>query len=267
MNDSLQKEYVKHLDIEDIEFKDIVDEFCTEHDLVLIPLRKAHENTGNPLFRITASTKGIGGVIVYIKGDVVWVQNVKNKNEFSPQSLNHILTLVQKSSYQENVSYVIYTYILNIKSSFDHRMRFIKDVYSHLTSKSSYTYPEPSSTLISITSAESSEIENIEKLSGNTFRKSGENVAKNMSKSPMYFMFNHVGEMNTRIQDQNTGYSSYFGYERVIIKGDNDYYRWLQDYAKRDAFTDWVENAFGKFCTYFSGKAFIKSSQFLKVRV
>ncbi|KAG4301666.1 hypothetical protein PCK1_002151 [Pneumocystis canis] len=97
--DSLPKKYMKNLDFEEIEFKDVVDEFCTEHDLVLIPLRKAHENTGNPLFRITANTKGIGGVIVYIKGDVVWVQNVKNKNEFTPQSLNHILTLVQKSNY------------------------------------------------------------------------------------------------------------------------------------------------------------------------
>ncbi|KAG4301667.1 hypothetical protein PCANB_001881 [Pneumocystis canis] len=133
------------------------------------------------------------------------------------------------------------------KITSDHRMRSIKDVYSHLTSRDSYTYPEPSSTLVSIMSTELSEVENIEKQSKNITKKSDGNIIRNIPKSPIYFGFNPVREMNTKIQDQNIGYSSYFGYERVVIKGDNDYYRWLQDYAKRDAFTDWVESAFGKF--------------------
>ncbi|QSL65779.1 hypothetical protein MERGE_000057 [Pneumocystis wakefieldiae] len=97
-NTPIPKTYSKQLQDEDVEFKDVVEEFCLEHDLVLIPLRKAHEDTGNPLFRITASASGTGGIIVYIKGDVVWVQNVKNKNEFSPESLNYVLTLAQRSS-------------------------------------------------------------------------------------------------------------------------------------------------------------------------
>ncbi|KTW25966.1 hypothetical protein T552_03240 [Pneumocystis carinii B80] len=96
----LPKTYSKQLEDRDVEFKDVVEEFCLEHDLVLIPLRKAHEGTGNPLFRITASASGTGGIIVYIKGDVVWVQNIKNKNEFNPESLNYILTLVQRSGSQ-----------------------------------------------------------------------------------------------------------------------------------------------------------------------
>ncbi|KAG5517916.1 hypothetical protein PMAC_000371 [Pneumocystis sp. 'macacae'] len=96
----IPERYGKQLGVEDIKFKDVVEGFCVEHDLILIPLRKAHEDTGNPLFRITASASGTGGIIVYIKGDVVWVQNLKNKNEFSPQSLNHILTLAQRSSYR-----------------------------------------------------------------------------------------------------------------------------------------------------------------------
>ncbi|CCJ30908.1 unnamed protein product, partial [Pneumocystis jirovecii] len=93
----LPKEYKKQFCVEDIKFKDVVEEFCAEHDLILIPLRKADENTGNPLFRITASASGTGGIVIYIKDDVVWVQDLKNKNEFSPQSLNHILTLAQRS--------------------------------------------------------------------------------------------------------------------------------------------------------------------------
>ncbi|KAG5517917.1 hypothetical protein PMAC_000372 [Pneumocystis sp. 'macacae'] len=117
-------------------------------------------------------------------------------------------------------------------------MRAIKNAYTYLTSKDSYIYPEPSSMLISMMSTELSALKNLEKQTKN-IQGSDENIPKNRSKSKSPVM-------NIKTQDQNTGYSSYFGYERVFIRGDNDYYRWLQDYAKRDMFTDWVETAFGK---------------------
>ncbi|CCJ30907.1 unnamed protein product [Pneumocystis jirovecii] len=119
-------------------------------------------------------------------------------------------------------------------------MRTIKNAYTHLTSKDSYVYPESSSVLISMMSTELSAVKNSEKQSKNILQGSNENVLKNKSrsKSPMSFA-------------SHSGYSSYFGYERVIIRGDNDYYRWLQDYAKRDMFTDWVESAFGRIIVIF----------------
>ncbi|QSL65780.1 hypothetical protein MERGE_000058 [Pneumocystis wakefieldiae] len=119
-------------------------------------------------------------------------------------------------------------------------MRPIKDIYSHLTSRSSYTYPEPSSVLISMSSIESSVIENIEKQPRIVSQGQNENTGStSKSESPIHLLF-HPGT------DQNVGYSLDFGYERVIIKGDNDYQRWLKDYAKKDMFTDWVESTFGK---------------------
>ena len=58
-----------------------------EENLLLMPLREAHEVTGLPLFRITASAKGKGGVIVYLKGDVAWAQRKGEKGIFEPIGL------------------------------------------------------------------------------------------------------------------------------------------------------------------------------------
>ncbi|KAK7544259.1 G-patch domain-containing protein [Phyllosticta citribraziliensis] len=59
-------------------FKDVVEDWCGENDLLLIPLREADKRTGLPLFRITASASGRGGVVAYIKGDIVWAINRKD---------------------------------------------------------------------------------------------------------------------------------------------------------------------------------------------
>ncbi|KAL6717616.1 hypothetical protein ACLMJK_005531 [Lecanora helva] len=56
-------------------FKDVVEDWCSENDLHLIPLREADLSTGAPLFRITASANGRGGVVVYLRGDVVWARS------------------------------------------------------------------------------------------------------------------------------------------------------------------------------------------------
>jgi len=72
-------------------FKDVVDDWCVEQGLIMVPLREAHPQTGLPLFRITASVNGKGGVLVYLKGDVLWVQNKKDKFVWEPVGLDSIL--------------------------------------------------------------------------------------------------------------------------------------------------------------------------------
>lgn len=57
---------------EALSFKDVVEAWCAEEDLTVVPLREAHTGTGLPLFRVSASATGKGGVVVYFKGDVVW---------------------------------------------------------------------------------------------------------------------------------------------------------------------------------------------------
>ncbi|KAH0553405.1 hypothetical protein GP486_006524 [Trichoglossum hirsutum] len=76
-------------------FRDVIEAWCSEESLLLMPLREAHETTGLPLFRITASANGKGGAIVYLKGDVVWAQNKKNKSVWEPVELG--LPLIEKA--------------------------------------------------------------------------------------------------------------------------------------------------------------------------
>ncbi|KAL9113299.1 MAG: hypothetical protein Q9227_002634 [Pyrenula ochraceoflavens] len=64
-------------------FKDFLDDWCSEQDLHLVSLREADVATGQPLFRITASVDRKGGVIVYLKGDMVMAQDRRTR-EFKP---------------------------------------------------------------------------------------------------------------------------------------------------------------------------------------
>ncbi|CAI6320110.1 unnamed protein product [Periconia digitata] len=75
-------------DASELSFKDIVESWCAEEDLLIIPLRKADESTGFPLFRITASAAGKGGVIVYFKGDIIYAQNKKDKSIWDPVGMD-----------------------------------------------------------------------------------------------------------------------------------------------------------------------------------
>jgi tuftelin-interacting protein 11 len=72
---------------EEIAFKDVLEGWCSEQGLILLPLREAHPQNGQPLFRITASATGKGGVVAFLQGDVVWVQNKKAKDIWEPMGL------------------------------------------------------------------------------------------------------------------------------------------------------------------------------------
>ncbi|KAF2642616.1 hypothetical protein P280DRAFT_467942, partial [Massarina eburnea CBS 473.64] len=84
---SVNKEPARQ-DVAELTFKDVVESWCADEDLLLMPLRKADEATGFPLFRITASATGKGGVVVYFKGDVIYTQNKKDKNVWDPAGLD-----------------------------------------------------------------------------------------------------------------------------------------------------------------------------------
>jgi tuftelin-interacting protein 11 len=74
-------------------FKDVVEAWCEEESMLLLPLREAHHSTGLPLFRITASATGKGGVVVYFKGDVIWAQKREEKAVWEPVGLEERLVL------------------------------------------------------------------------------------------------------------------------------------------------------------------------------
>ncbi|CAK1364556.1 G-patch domain-containing protein [Cercospora beticola] len=64
------------------DFRDIVEAWCAEEDLMMVPLREAHPESGAPLFRITASATGKGGVVVYLQGDVIWGQKKGDRTKY-----------------------------------------------------------------------------------------------------------------------------------------------------------------------------------------
>ncbi|KAJ4295192.1 hypothetical protein N0V90_007202 [Kalmusia sp. IMI 367209] len=76
---------------EEVSFKDIVESWCAEENLLLMPLRKKDETTGMALFRIAASATGAGGVIVNFKGDNIFAQNKKDKSVWDPVGLDEEL--------------------------------------------------------------------------------------------------------------------------------------------------------------------------------
>ncbi|KAI9806138.1 MAG: hypothetical protein M1833_004545 [Piccolia ochrophora] len=76
---------------EETTFKDVVESWCSEENLLMVPLREAHDQTGLPLFRITASANGRGGVLCFLRGDVVWAQNKKDKAIWEPAGLEESL--------------------------------------------------------------------------------------------------------------------------------------------------------------------------------
>ena len=64
--------------------RDMLEELCEEGGLFVLPLRKAHPETGHPLLRITANAAGAGGVVIYIAGDVVMAQNKRDRSMWEP---------------------------------------------------------------------------------------------------------------------------------------------------------------------------------------
>ncbi|KXT12838.1 hypothetical protein AC579_7601 [Pseudocercospora musae] len=72
-------------------FRDVVEAWCAEEDLTMVPLREAHPQSGAPLFRLTASATGKGGVIVYLKGDIVWAQKKADRSVYEPIGLDEKL--------------------------------------------------------------------------------------------------------------------------------------------------------------------------------
>ncbi|KAI4240117.1 MAG: hypothetical protein L6R40_005356 [Gallowayella cf. fulva] len=74
---------------EPITFRHILEAWCMENSLLFIPMREADPVSGLPLFRLTASATGKGGVVVFLRGDVVWVREGKGEGRtFRPVGLD-----------------------------------------------------------------------------------------------------------------------------------------------------------------------------------
>ena len=66
-------------------FRDVVEDWCATNSLLFLPLREADPSSGQPLFRITGSASGKGGVVIFLRGDVVWARS--KDGSFKPMEL------------------------------------------------------------------------------------------------------------------------------------------------------------------------------------
>lgn len=57
---------------QEITFRSIVEDYASSHNLLFMPTGRAHEKSRMPLFRVSPTADGKGGLLVYIVDDAVW---------------------------------------------------------------------------------------------------------------------------------------------------------------------------------------------------
>ncbi|KAF8343173.1 GC-rich sequence DNA-binding factor-like protein-domain-containing protein [Cantharellus anzutake] len=84
---------------EEVTFRSIVEEFVAEHNLFFVPMGKAHPKARLPLYRISQSVDGRGGVPVYISDDVVWALPVGGSDDdtYEPVMLDELVLRASSS--------------------------------------------------------------------------------------------------------------------------------------------------------------------------
>ncbi|KAF9563910.1 TFP11-domain-containing protein [Agrocybe pediades] len=79
----------------EITFRSIVEEFAAAHNLLFIPIGRAHERSRMPLFRVSRTADGRKGLLVYILDDAVWAPKSEGTNveadEFKAISLEDMV--------------------------------------------------------------------------------------------------------------------------------------------------------------------------------
>ena len=78
---------VPPVDQEDVSFRDIVEQWAEDNDLLLLPRREAHPTIDTPLFSLVNNVESRGGVVVYLKDDVLWERDRKDKSVWKAMDL------------------------------------------------------------------------------------------------------------------------------------------------------------------------------------
>lgn len=76
-----------------VTFRSIVEEYAGSHDLLFIPTGRVFEKSRMPLFRVSKSVDGKGGILVYILDDAVWIVE---GDEFRAISLEDMVVRANK---------------------------------------------------------------------------------------------------------------------------------------------------------------------------
>ncbi|KAI8996414.1 TFP11-domain-containing protein [Trametes punicea] len=69
------KEKPRPVRTQEITFRSIAEEYAASHNLLFIPTGRADERSRMPLYRVSQSVDGKGGILVYIMDDAVWASD------------------------------------------------------------------------------------------------------------------------------------------------------------------------------------------------
>ncbi|KAG6891177.1 hypothetical protein C0995_008429 [Termitomyces sp. Mi166 len=64
----------------EITFRSIAEEFAAAHNLLFVPTGRAHEISRMPLYRVSPTADGRGGLVVYIQDDAVWAPAIDGES-------------------------------------------------------------------------------------------------------------------------------------------------------------------------------------------
>ncbi|EPY53402.1 RNA-binding splicing factor [Schizosaccharomyces cryophilus OY26] len=83
---------------ETVSFREIVEEYCSDHGFLLVPLRKSHPLSGNALFRVSAQAAKSRSMTVYLKNDIIWMKPFGATEDavFQPIGFEEIPTLLNQ---------------------------------------------------------------------------------------------------------------------------------------------------------------------------
>lgn len=76
---------------QEITFKSIVEEFAASRNLLFIPTGRAHELSRMPLYRVSTTADGKGGVLVYLLDDAVWAAPSDGGELWRPLDLDEMV--------------------------------------------------------------------------------------------------------------------------------------------------------------------------------
>ncbi|KAI0042281.1 TFP11-domain-containing protein [Auriscalpium vulgare] len=80
--------------VQEITFRALVEEFAATHNLMFVPTGRAHEKSRMPLYRVSTTADGKGGLLVYILDDAVWAPDAEG--DFRAVSLENMVLRATK---------------------------------------------------------------------------------------------------------------------------------------------------------------------------
>jgi tuftelin-interacting protein 11 len=72
---------------QEVTFRSVVEDFAAEHNLLFIPTGRAHEQSRMPLFRVSPTADGKGGLLVYILDDAIWAPDGDEYRAITPHDM------------------------------------------------------------------------------------------------------------------------------------------------------------------------------------